>query len=318
MKFFLHKFTLKKLFTIGLMFLLLFFTVGFASKCSSDKKPKKAKKSKKKSKKGKKSLKLSSKSKGKKDDSEDDEKEKSKSDKEDSDEITGKDESSKDKELVDKEKEKKEEKDKKATKNPVKKEKSSASVKEIWKDLIKGNKKFVAGKYTKGKFVSSRKKLVKGQHPEVIVIGCADSRVPPELVFDKNLGELFVIRTAGNVADPIALGSIEYAAEHLHSKVLIVLGHESCGAVGAALSKEKMPTANLRAIVSEIRPSFKLEEECKIGNDNNIKCVELNVENSAKNIVNRSPILKKLVKEEKLTVIEAVYEMESGKVVRLE
>ena len=94
----------------------------------------------------------------------------------------------------------------------------SGDVTKIWADLMDGNKRFALGQHSTGQLVSSRKSLVEGQKPDVIVISCSDSRVPPELVFDKNLGELFVIRTAGNVADPIALGSIEYAAEHLHSK----------------------------------------------------------------------------------------------------
>ena len=203
------------------------------------------------------------------------------------------------------------------SKDSHKGEVSSAIANEIWKDLIKGNRRFASGKHTNGRFVSSRKKLLKGQHPEAIVIGCADSRVPPELIFDKNLGDLFVIRTAGNIADPIALGSIEYAAEHLHSKVFIVLGHESCGAVGAALSKEKMPTRNLKAIVNPIRRSFKSDEDCKRGSKNNIKCVKLNVARSAQDIISKSPIMRRLVKDKKITVIEAVYKMESGKVERI-
>ena len=203
------------------------------------------------------------------------------------------------------------------SKNSHTKEESSAIANKIWNDLMKGNRRFITGKHTNGRFVSSRKKLVKGQHPDVIVIGCADSRVPPELVFDKNLGELFVIRTAGNIADPIALGSIEYAAEHLHSKVFVVLGHESCGAVGAALSKDTMPTKNLKAVVNPIRRSFKSDKDCKRGSKNNIKCVKLNVARSAQDIISKSPIMRKLVKEKKITVIEAVYKMESGKVERL-
>lgn len=198
------------------------------------------------------------------------------------------------------------------------KNKSSISAETIWADLIKGNKNFMAGRHSHGKFVLARKKLATGQKPNVIVIGCADSRVPPELVFDKNLGEIFVIRTAGNIADPIALGSIEYAAEHLHSKVLVVLGHESCGAVGASLSKDKMPTSNLRAIVNTIRPAFRSEKDCSVGSENSIKCVKLNVAKSAKDMVRKSPILKHLVEKDELTVIKAIYMMKSGKIERIE
>jgi carbonic anhydrase len=81
------------------------------------------------------------------------------------------------------------------------------------------------------------------------------------LLFDKNLGELFVVRDAGNIADKLALGSIEYAIEHLHAKVLVILGHESCGAVAASLSGEEMPTKNLQAIVDKISPAFENSKE---------------------------------------------------------
>ncbi len=188
----------------------------------------------------------------------------------------------------------------------------------IWADLMKGNKRFAAGKHTAVNYSALRTQLVKGQHPEVIVLGCSDSRVPPEFVFDKNLGELFVVRDAGNIADAVSLGSIEYAVEHLHSKVLLILGHESCGAVAATVSGEKMPTKNLRAIVDSIAPAFENSKTCKIGDKVNLSCVELNVKYSSEDVVLNSPIIKKAVEEGKLTVIRAVYKMETGSVVRLD
>ena len=273
-----------------LLLTLVISVVGFSASCSSgEAKSETAKKKKKKRKKKKRKKKKKK-------------KKKDKADEEDS---------------HDDKKPSKDEKHGKKTDNDHKTTESTISAEDIWSDLIKGNKNFVSGKHSNGHFVASRKKLIKGQHPDVIVIGCADSRVPPELVFNKNLGELFVIRTAGNIADPIALGSIEYAADHLHSKVLVVLGHEFCGAVGASLSKDKMPTANLRAIVKPIRRSFKSEKECKLGSENNIKCVKLNIAQSAMDIISRSPIIKKLVKNKKIKIIEAIYRMESGKVERL-
>jgi carbonic anhydrase len=188
----------------------------------------------------------------------------------------------------------------------------------IWADLVNGNKRFMAGKHTAVNYSSVRQKLAKGQKPEVIVLGCADSRVPPEFVFDKNLGELFVIRDAGNIADKMALGSIEYAVEHLHSRILVVLGHESCGAVAAAVSGEKMPSPNLRAIVESISPSFEGSSTCRIGSESNLSCVELNVRHSAGDILTRSPIIKKAVDEGELTIVHAVYKMETGAVIRLD
>ena len=181
---------------------------------------------------------------------------------------------------------------------------------------MKGNKRFIEGKHTTPNLVSMRKSLATGQHPQVIVLGCADSRVPPELLFDKNLGELFVVRDAGNIADEVGLGSIEYAIEHLHAKVLIILGHESCGAVSAAVSGEKMPTKNLQSIVDRITPAFENSKDCPIGGKINLECVELNIKHSADDILMNSPIIKKAVKED-LVIIKAVYHLETGEVTRI-
>ena len=213
--------------------------------------------------------------------------------------------------------EKKKSTDEKASgKSPVKDPKAVAD--EIWKNLSAGNKRFMAGKHTTVNYAMARKTLVKGQHPDVIVLGCADSRVPPEFLFDKNLGELFVVRDAGNIPDKVSLGSIEYAVEHLHAKALLILGHESCGAVAAAVSGEKMPTANLSAIVESISPAFEGSKTCIIGEPSNLSCVELNVKQSSADVIAQSPILKKAVKEGELAVIRAVYKLETGEVVRLD
>jgi carbonic anhydrase len=203
-----------------------------------------------------------------------------------------------------------------AGKSPVKDSKTVAN--EIWANLSAGNKRFMAGKHTTVNYASARKALVKAQHPDVIVLGCADSRVPPEFLFDKNLGELFVVRDAGNIPDKVSLGSIEYAVEHLHAKALLILGHESCGAVAAAVSGEKMPTANLSAIVDTISPAFEGSKTCIIGEPSNMSCVELNVKQSSDDVISQSPILKKAVKEGELAVIRAVYKLETGEVVRLD
>ncbi|MET0753083.1 MAG: carbonic anhydrase [Pyrinomonadaceae bacterium] len=206
-------------------------------------------------------------------------------------------------------------KDEKST-GETKKEKE-ISADEIWADLMRGNKSFVQGKYSAGNLLSERSVLAKGQNPKVVILGCADSRVPPELVFGKNTGDLFVVRDAGNIADEIVLGSIEYAVEHLKAKVIVVLGHESCGAVAATVSGEKMPTENLQAIVNKISPALKDSKECPIGGKMNTACVELNVNRSAKNILQKSSLLEEATSEG-LVIIRAVYHMETGEVVRLD
>ncbi len=211
--------------------------------------------------------------------------------------------------------------DKKEDKKSSEKEKSKPENKiafeAIWADLSKGNKRFMAGSHTNVNFSTVRKTLISGQKPQVIVLGCADSRVPPELIFDKNLGELFVVRDAGNITDPVSLGSIEYAVEHLHSKMIVVLGHESCGAVGATISGKEMPTKNLRAITETIAPAFEGSKTCLVGGENNLSCIELNASFSAKSLLLKSPIIKEAVESGELTIVSAVYHLDSGEVVRL-
>lgn len=238
-------------------------------------------------------------------------------------EKTDKESSSEDKEKSSSEKEKDEDKTtkksetKSAKKDEAKKEKTP-SADEIWADLMRGNKLFAQGKYSSGNLLSERPVLAKGQKPLVIVLSCSDSRVPPELVFGKNTGDLFVVRDAGNIVDEISLGSMEYAVEHLHAKVIVVLGHESCGAVAAAVSGEKMPTRNLQAIVDKISPGLKNSKDCPVGGKINLSCVEQNVNQTAKNIVEKSGLLEKAADEDEIAIIRAVYRMETGEVVRLD
>ena len=189
---------------------------------------------------------------------------------------------------------------------------------DIWQDLMEGNKRFIAGAPRAREFVHAREELAKGQHPKVIVLGCADSRLSPELIFDKGLGDLFVVRTAGNIADEVALGSLEYAVEHLHASVLVVLGHEKCGAVAAAASGGKMPTPNLEEIVDKISPAIRrLKREGTPADQLAARGVEANVHLSAKDLLRHSPILRKEVGEKKLTVMKAVYRLGTGEVARL-
>lgn len=151
----------------------------------------------------------------------------------------------------------------------------------------------------------------------MIVLGCSDSRVSPTLVFDKSLGDLFVVRTAGNIADPVALGSIEYAAEHLHARMLVVIGHEKCGAVSATLSGEKMPSPNLDAIVRKILPAVEKVRACGEGDQLMSLAVEANARQSARDLLENSPILAHEAAAGKLTIVTAVYRLKNGEVVRL-
>src|SRR4029077_17465300 len=120
-----------------------------------------------------------------------------------------------------------------------------------------GNLRFVTSPMSKEKPTAERRTATaQAQHPFAIILGCADSRVSPELVFDENLGDLFVIRTAGNLIDEHALGSIEYAVEHLGTRLIVVLGHERCGAVTAALESSHAP-GHINSLVRDIQPAVK-------------------------------------------------------------
>ena len=120
--------------------------------------------------------------------------------------------------------------------------------------LKEGNRRYATSAVKPRRYRAERPELTKGQAPYAMVLACADSRVPPEIVFDESLGRLFVVRVAGNVAGPDELASLEYAAEHLGTRFLLVLGHASCGAVGAATSPDD-PTPNLASLLKEIRPA---------------------------------------------------------------
>lgn len=191
------------------------------------------------------------------------------------------------------------------------------SAKDVWSSLMDGNARFVAGKPQARALVSLRHKLASGQSPKAIILSCSDSRVGPELIFDQSLGDLFVVRTAGNITDAVALGSIEYAVDHLHSPLLVVLGHQKCGAVGAACSGEKMPSNNLDAIVEKINPAVTQAKTYSKADDLIESAIKENVHQSAKDVLANSEIIRNAVKAGKLSVIEAEYELESGRVVRL-
>ena len=185
-----------------------------------------------------------------------------------------------------------------------------------WRELVEGNRRFMAGKLTQYSLVPLREQLAKGQSPKVAVLSCSDSRVPPELVFDRTLGELFVVRAAGNVADQYGIASLEYAVEHLGTNVVVVLGHDECGAVTAACSGEAAATADLRALVSTIAPAC--EKNPNIAAPERLRdSVVNNVRKSASDLLSRSEVLRHAVHEGKLTVVQAVYNLRTGEVVRL-
>src|SRR5581483_5633097 len=180
---------------------------------------------------------------------------------------------------------------------------STVPADQIWNDLAAGNHRFVTGKTITHDLRAERKALTKTQHPRVAVLRCSDSRVPPELVFDAGLGELFVVRSAGEDDDPLSIGSLEYAVEHLGSTVIVVMGHQSCGAVTAACSGGKSESVNLDAVVKPIAPSCaKMDRDKPETLD---LAVRDHVHMVAQDLLAKSEILKQAFDEGKLTIIEA-------------
>ncbi len=197
-------------------------------------------------------------------------------------------------------------------------EKSSVSGEQALQKLMEGNARFVSGNVTHpDQSADRRNELVSGQHPFAVVVGCSDSRVPPEVVFDQGLGDIFVIRTAGEVMDNVTLASIEYAVEHLNVALVVVLGHDSCGAVTAVIKGGEVP-GHLDSLVNFIQPAV---DEAKAAGDEG-QLLNNSINNNVKNIVEElnvsQPILSEMVEEGKLKVVGARYHLDSGTVEILE
>ncbi|MBI4653777.1 MAG: carbonic anhydrase [Nitrospirae bacterium] len=187
---------------------------------------------------------------------------------------------------------------------------------EAFNKLMDGNKRFISGKPAI-KDISSdkRKELLKGQSPSAVIVTCSDSRVSPELIFDQELGDVFIIRTAGNVLDSVALGSMEYAAEHLHTPLVVFMGHEKCGAVAAAVDAKGEPEGNIGEIVKKIMPAVNKAKE-RGGSKEEIlnNAIKENVLLSQKYAIEKSPMLKHLIESGKLKTVSSIYHLGSGEV----
>jgi carbonic anhydrase len=185
------------------------------------------------------------------------------------------------------------------------------SAREALDRLRDGNKRFVADRAAGGSGTTEtrRAELADGQEPFAIILGCSDSRVPAELVFDQGLGDLFVIRVAGNIVAPSQVGSVEFAAERFHTRLVVVLGHSQCGAVTATLEEMRRPATgqsqNLRSIVNRIRPAVE-------GLTDVNQAVRANVRASANHLRHGSSVLEHLLLTNGLRVVGAEYSLETG------
>jgi carbonic anhydrase len=188
-------------------------------------------------------------------------------------------------------------------------------------DLLReGNRRFVAERQRDARVGATRRnELTERQEPFAIVLGCSDSRVPAEIVFDQGLGDLFVIRVAGNIVAPSQIGSVEFAAEQFHTRLVVVLGHSGCGAILATIDQLKRPvdkqSRNLRAIVDRVRPSVEPLLAAAPAGDSQLlvrHAVRANVRASASNLRHGSEILEQLIARDGLLVVGAEYSLETG------
>ncbi|MCB9426731.1 MAG: carbonic anhydrase [Flavobacteriales bacterium] len=186
--------------------------------------------------------------------------------------------------------------------------------------LIEGNLRFISGNPIHPDTSLERiKELKKGQNPYAVVVSCSDSRVPPELVFDQGLGDIFTIRTAGNIIGDYELGSIEYAVEHAGAKLVVVLGHENCGALTAFINHKPDEThGHEHDHIDDILSYLKEEKELQNIPDSlkaNINlAVKKNVEHGVTLLKNAAPIMSSAVKKGDLTIVGAIYDLDTGKV----
>ena len=192
---------------------------------------------------------------------------------------------------------------------------------EALKRLQEGNGRFVADDRSRSLLTTQteRSQLVHGQSPFAIILGCSDSRVPAELIFDQGLGDLFVIRVAGNIVAPSHIGSVEFAAEAFGTRLVVVLGHTSCGAVQATLDElerdSESRSPNLRAIVDYIRPSVAELLETDLRHDREAlvpHAVRANIRASASHLRHGSRILEQLSQNDGLHVVGAEYSLATG------
>jgi carbonic anhydrase len=183
---------------------------------------------------------------------------------------------------------------------------------EAVKLLIAGNQRYLSG-HLKHPHQTGRVRheLAKEQHPFAALLSCSDSRVPPEIIFDEGLGDLFVVRVAGNIVDDAVTGSLEYAAEHLHVPAIIVMGHLKCGAVTATVEGGE-PHTHIEALTNAIQPAVKKAQGTS--GDLVTNAIRANVEMVVEQLKSSKPILAELVAKGKLEIRGAIYDVDSGKV----
>lgn len=195
------------------------------------------------------------------------------------------------------------------------------SASEALERLKEGNQRFVAGVRSVDTIIkqSHRASFVEGQAPFAIILGCSDSRVPAEMVFDQGLGDLFVIRVAGNIVAPSQVGSVEFAVERFGTPLVVVLGHSMCGAVRATIddieSQQEHASSNVLSIVNRIRPTVEPLFNTDLRNDPDKlleSAIRANIMSATSQLQHGSPMLEQLLQKNELVIVGAEYSLETG------
>lgn len=189
---------------------------------------------------------------------------------------------------------------------------------QLWSAILQGNRQFMAGKIVYDNLKAEREMLRGGQMPPITVLACSDSRVPPELVFNQSLGALFVVRTAGNVADDFGLASIEFALSKGWTKLIVVLAHEDCGAVKASLGGADPSTQPLKSLAARIRSSFVGVAYDSVDPANVRKATEANARAAGAQLLANSLLVRDAALTNRIKVVTGYYELESGEVTKVE
>ena len=186
---------------------------------------------------------------------------------------------------------------------------------QVWQRLMEGNMRFVQGLFQGRNLLDLRRTLAQGQQPEAAVLCCSDSRVPAEIIFDQSLGDLFVVRTAGLVLDPTSIGSLEYAVAHLHVPLLVIKGHEGCGAVTAAVEHPEATEGHIGSIITQISPAVaQARQDGNNGQDLIEATTDLHLKYLEETLIRVSPIIREAMDAGRLEVVVAKYYLHAGQV----
>jgi carbonic anhydrase len=186
---------------------------------------------------------------------------------------------------------------------------------QVWQRLMEGNMRFVQGLFQGRNLLDLRRTLTKGQKPTAAVLCCSDSRVPAEIIFDQSLGDLFVVRTAGLVLEPTTIGSLEYAVAHLNVPLLVIKGHECCGAVTAAVEHPDAKEGSIGSVIAQIAPSVaQARQNGKTGQDLVEAASDLHSKHLEETLLRISPIIQEARDAGRLEIVVAKYFLHAGQV----